>query len=211
MQSLLRNPKARQALAQRLAFIPRHITLISALMSIFAFLLFLTWPLQTNRTYFSENALMPGNAHVEYGTSHITYARKWSQGMLKHDLHRTSADELGSGSINTSRREQAFLDAITVEMQQQGCDVEVYRGHEDQGRAVSYVHGVLRAPRGNGKESILIGAVVDSEDLMNRLPRHADRQFGTSTVDNAVLLMSLTSLFSSYGQTLFIFFPTSFT
>lgn len=191
MQSLLRNTKAKQKILRRLEFVPRHITLLSALLFVLSLLLFLSWPLQTNRTYFSENALMPGSAHMAYSNQQLTYARSvWST--LRSALVQTRE---GGGS-------DALLHTVTAEMRRLGCEImdwhvvddRVKEGEEEEEEVITvrYVHGVLRAPRGNGKESIMLSAVIDLDGK-----EVGEDAFGGSSLDNAALLLSLAHHFSS--------------
>ncbi|KAJ2551081.1 Glycosyl phosphatidyl inositol protein transamidase complex subunit [Coemansia sp. RSA 1933] len=114
-------------------------------------------PLQSfsRRAYFSENAMMPGQAKTAFGTAEHMAATSMIDEAL---AHREETDD-------SERRACAVFEVF----KDLGLDSEIQRFRFEQVPGIgeskgANVHGILRAPRGDAVEALLVAASWTTSD-----------------------------------------------
>lgn len=127
---------ARKKLAHRLlGFCVRHAKALSIALYVTALAVFFSLPLAAKRNYLDENALLAGFSHSQI---------RYSSGLSSvQDAFR---------SLAATHQPQQSAEAILQHMQVQHWWSHM---HTLQCNA-STLHGILRAPHGDGKEAILL-------------------------------------------------------
>ncbi|KAJ1896118.1 Glycosyl phosphatidyl inositol protein transamidase complex subunit [Kickxella alabastrina] len=144
----------------------KYCTHVSYALTLAGFLWLLALPLQTlsRRTYFSENAMMPGQVELSFGSeNHIEAMNSMNE-----------AEQLGG-----EQRGRAVMAAF----EGLGLDSEMQR-FKHNGVSGINVHGVVRAPRGDGVEALVVAAAweagnrtnADAVRLLAGLAQHAIEQ-----------------------------------
>ncbi|BFZ59186.1 Glycosyl phosphatidyl inositol protein transamidase complex subunit [Saitoella coloradoensis] len=108
---------------------------------------FLILPLDnlTKNAYISENALLPGQVNTYFGWSEDNVQRAY--------IHETNAVKDASREVKTAKVEEVF-DLIGLNNARQTYRVKMNQTDEEK----TNVYGILRAPRGDTTEAIVLGA-----------------------------------------------------
>ncbi|KAJ1943892.1 Glycosyl phosphatidyl inositol protein transamidase complex subunit, partial [Linderina macrospora] len=113
------------------------------------------------RVYISENALMPGQADTEFGsTSHIQAMSLIDSALLAHEHVK-----------DPSERQAQAVGSVFEGL---GLDTQIHRFNYDEVQGVGdhrgiNVHGILRAPRSDGVEALLLAASWRTSDNYTNL------------------------------------------
>lgn len=157
-------------------FLISHSAIVSLVCCIAGFVSLLLLPLLAKNTYISENALMPGSANPIYSGQDIVGANKLVKDILGLKLQPDEA------SIGISR-------LIAQHMKDSGAEVYFHKFHRQtrQFHPLSFfsdiphsellhdnascnsngvnVVGIIRAPRGDGKEAIVLVTPYNAENI----------------------------------------------
>ncbi|KAJ1949091.1 Glycosyl phosphatidyl inositol protein transamidase complex subunit [Linderina pennispora] len=146
-----------------LTFARRYSQYLSYPLLLVGLLWLLALPLENmaRRAYFSENAMMPAQADTGFGSQSDTQAMSQIDSAMLAHMHIDDASERQAQAVSS-----VFDDL--------GLDTQIHRFEYDEVQGVGNhrginVHGILRAPRSDGVEALLLAASWRTSDNQTNL------------------------------------------
>ncbi|EGC31617.1 hypothetical protein DICPUDRAFT_99153 [Dictyostelium purpureum] len=135
------------------------------------------YPKNANNTYLSENALMPGTARVTFDYSDGSKITQYSNDFLVHISQYNK--RFTDGTVDPFKRSKSCSEWIVSQLKEMGLEAYIHKYNLNQNSYSNHyfnqslgeegynVYAVLRAPKSDGRESIVISASFNSSEDTN--------------------------------------------